>query len=64
MAKHRYYVVLESGDVHWTDNTQHAKTFSEDGIAVVIDTQLNVTMLDGTVDAIEDIIPDDEDSDD
>jgi phosphotransferase system IIA component len=64
MSKHRYYVVLEDGDVHWTDNTQHAMAFSEDGISIVIDTQLNVTMLDGQTDVIEDIIPEVDEDDD
>jgi hypothetical protein len=65
MSKHRYYVVLEDGDVHWTDNSDHAKAFSEDGTSIVIDTELNVTMLDGQTDQIKDIVPkDDEDEDD
>jgi hypothetical protein len=64
MTKHRYYVVLEDGDVHWTDNNEHAMTFSEDGTSIVIDTQLNVTMLDGMTQEIEDIIPEDDEDDD
>ncbi len=64
MTAHRYYVVLEDGDVHWTDNDAHAKAFSEDGISIVIDTRRNITMLDGQTQEIEDIIPDDEDEDD
>lgn len=63
MTKHRYYVVLEDGDVHWTDNTQHAKVFSEDGISIVIDTQLNVTMMDSDMSEIENIVPEDNDED-
>jgi hypothetical protein len=60
MTKHRYYVVLENGDVHWTDNDEHARVFSEDGTSIVIDTKLNLTMLDGQTEEIEDIIPEDD----
>lgn len=70
MPKHRYYIVLEDGEVHWSDDSEHAKIFSEDGTSIVIDVELNVTLLDGEASFIEDIVPDeiepedDEDSDD
>ena len=63
MHAHRYYVVLEDGEVYWTDNDAHARIFSDDGTSIVIDTKLNVTMLDGQTQSIEDIIPEDEDDD-
>jgi hypothetical protein len=64
MSKHRYYVVLEDGDVHWTDNSDHARAFSEDGTSIVIDVKLNVTMLDGDTRMIEDIVPEDDEPED